>query len=315
MISVIMSAYNETESELRESIESILGQTYADLELIIVNDNPENELIGEIIGEYAKKDDRIIVIHNEKNIGLARSLNKAIQKSSGEYIARMDADDISVSTRLEDQMDYMLSNGMDFVSGNAILIDENGDELPDEKQSPIRQTKSLGRTLLYGCIVYHPSVLVKASILRELDGYRDIVPAEDYDLWLRIYERDYKMACMGARIIKYRVRSSSISRRNQYKQHLTAQYVLSLYKQRIETGEKDDFTPESFQNYLTKHGLNNPNKNETYQRAKHDYENLLEQLKSKNMIGFARAVVCAVWNSPLTVKMFINSVKMRLAVK
>ncbi len=105
LISVIMSTYNESVSELRESIESVLKQTYSNIEFIIVIDNPNNEELSAFI--YSFDDPRIRVIKNDRNIGLVNSLNKAICQSKGKYLARMDADDICEANRLKLQKDYL----------------------------------------------------------------------------------------------------------------------------------------------------------------------------------------------------------------
>ena len=102
-ISVILSAYNEEERWFRKAVESILNQSFKEFELILILDNPNNELLDKIIKEYKEKDSRIIYIKNEKNLGLVESLNRGIKASSGLYIARMDADDIAKPTRIEKQ--------------------------------------------------------------------------------------------------------------------------------------------------------------------------------------------------------------------
>jgi len=102
-ISVIMSVYNG-EKYLGEAIDSVLGQTFTDFDFIIVNDGSTDGSPG-IIQSY--RDERIRVINNEKNIGLTKSLNKAIKESGGEYIARQDADDISLPERFEEQVWFL----------------------------------------------------------------------------------------------------------------------------------------------------------------------------------------------------------------
>lgn len=100
-ISVIMSAYNESFDELNKSIDSIINQTYQNIEFIIVSDNPENKNIKMAV--QAANDQRIKFIENKENIGLVQSLNRAISKATGKFIARMDADDISRKNRLKDK--------------------------------------------------------------------------------------------------------------------------------------------------------------------------------------------------------------------
>ena len=127
-ISVIMACYNEEKEWVRESINSILGQSFDDFEYIIVLDNPNNKLLRDYLEEIKKIDDRIKLIINDKNEGLVSSLNKAIKYSTGEYIARMDSDDISMNNRLEIQYEYLENNPeISLISSKAIIINENGE--------------------------------------------------------------------------------------------------------------------------------------------------------------------------------------------
>ena len=129
LLSVLMSVYKEDTRYLREAIESILNQTYTDFEFVIVGDTPlsDRERVFGVIREYALKDRRIKFFPNENNIGLTKSLNVGLSHCSGKYIARMDADDISVSTRLEKQVVFMEANPKILASSAWFeFIDEEG---------------------------------------------------------------------------------------------------------------------------------------------------------------------------------------------
>ena len=129
MISVIMSTYKEDESQLRQSIESILNQNYQDFEFIIILDNSENEMHRRVISEYAKQDVRIRFFVNENNHGRTLALNRGLALAKGEYIAIMDADDISVLNRIEIQKKYLEDNHFDLIGGVSKMIDENGNDI------------------------------------------------------------------------------------------------------------------------------------------------------------------------------------------
>lgn len=124
-VSVIMSVYN-SEKYLEDSIKSILNQSFKDFEFIIVNDcSNDNSL--KIINKYKENDVRIRLINNSKKINLANSLNKCLKVAKGKYIARMDADDISIKNRLEIQYNFMEENEDIFLcGGSAIVINEYG---------------------------------------------------------------------------------------------------------------------------------------------------------------------------------------------
>ena len=123
-ISVLMSVYNESEHILRSSISSILEQSYTDFEFIIINDNPKNNEINKVL--MSVKDSRVKIINNPNNLGLVKSLNKGLEVASGEYIARMDADDIAVRDRLQKQLSYLEKNNCDIVGSSILCINEDG---------------------------------------------------------------------------------------------------------------------------------------------------------------------------------------------
>ncbi|UTY38146.1 glycosyltransferase [Allocoprobacillus halotolerans] len=124
MISVIMSVYNDAKY-LEKSIQSILNQTFKDFEFIICNDCSTDSSLS-IIQEFQKLDSRIKIINNSTNLGLAASLNKCIEISLGQYIARMDSDDISFKNRLEVEYNFLMEHQeYDVVGSKSITINEN----------------------------------------------------------------------------------------------------------------------------------------------------------------------------------------------
>ena len=110
LISVICCFYNEEIKYAQESIDSIIHQTYRNLEIILVLDNPGNTALKQLLAEYTANDNRITTIFNTCNIGLPQSLNKAIDHCTGDYIARMDGDDISELNRISSQLHFMTQN-------------------------------------------------------------------------------------------------------------------------------------------------------------------------------------------------------------
>lgn len=210
LVSVILPLYNEREDWIRLSISSILNQSYSKFELFLINDNPSNSAIAEIIQEYSKIDSRIISIINKENIGLPASLNKAILSSSGKYIARMDGDDISHPNRLERQVNFLEDNLDYSICGTfGITIDENG-----KKGKTIRLYSSneyLKSSLLFYSPFIHPSVLFRREFILNNLYDESFKTGQDSELWLRCAKHT-KYYNIPEKLIFYRIQAASITR-------------------------------------------------------------------------------------------------------
>ena len=223
-LSVIMGVYNvENMIMIEKAINSILSQTFSDFDFIICNDGSNNETIN-YIKELAKKDNRIRILTNEKNFGLAYSLNKCIENSSSEYIARMDADDISKKDRLEKEIKFLDENdNYAVVACNANLIDETG-KIWGKRSNPEIVKKE---DFLFNSPVIHPTVIMRKKALEDVNYYRvskETMRTEDYDLWMRLYEKGYKIytiqeclyyfredeQCLKRRKYKYRIDEAKV---------------------------------------------------------------------------------------------------------
>lgn len=229
LISVIMSTYNEEPDWIRDSIDSILNQTYKNLELIVVLDNPNNTMIKEILFKYQERDERIRLIQNKKNLGLVQSLNIALKYCKGKYIARMDADDISREDRISVEKEYLEKNKLDFVYTGMITIDEKGKQISewDKEELTYERIKKL---MKIRNISIHPTWFLKREIYINLGGYREVPYCEDYDFVLRALNFGYKIGKINENLLMYRVRYNSISRSNNFEQFLISQNILFLYK-------------------------------------------------------------------------------------
>lgn len=246
MISVLMCVYNERLDWIKQAVQSILNQTYKDFEYIIVIDNPmleQEKLI--FLQEMEKKDDRIVLCYNEENIGLMKSLNRGIELVHGEYIARMDADDISFPERLEKEIDYLEKNDFDMISAYRIDIDEEGEEICQNSGVFNNPDKHLR----YSNFIVHPLVLVKTEVMCALNGYRDFYNSEDYDMWLRILSAGYKIGILKEHLIYYRIRRSSMSLKNTLETFYITKYQQKLYKERVRKG-RDSFSEENLRKYI-----------------------------------------------------------------
>lgn len=205
-VTVLMSVYNG-ERYLSAAIDSILKQTFTDFEFLIINDGSSDNT-PKILKNY--KDARIKIINNQRNVGLTRSLNKGLHLAKGDYIARQDADDISLPERIQKQVDFMEENKNVVLLGTAIsLIDEDGNIMRDI-QYPISHFVIRKALKKHNCFC-HGSVMFKKQYVRDLGGYREVFKtAQDYDVWLRLSEK-HEVANLRDRVYQYRFNPSSVT--------------------------------------------------------------------------------------------------------
>jgi len=211
-VSVVMSVYN-AELYLEDAIESILNQTYKDFEFIIINDGSTDSSL-EIIKKYSKKDERIIVVSRD-NKGIVYSLNEGIRLAKGEYIARMDADDISLDFRFEQQLNFIKKNSLDICGGHYLLIDDEG-RINGLNVVPISH-EMCTLSLLFKVPFAHPSVMIRKRFLDENSleyGQSAYKIAEDLDLWLRMQKCGARFGNVDSVVLKYRILGESLSKAN-----------------------------------------------------------------------------------------------------
>ena len=207
-ISVVLSVYNGGEF-LTEAIESILNQTYKDFEFIIINDGSTDGSL-ELIREFEKQDSRIVLITRE-NKGLIASLNEGIEKSKGKYIARMDADDISLPNRFEVQLEFMEKNLNIGVCGSWIEVFGEGYKAKVVKVAP--NDEELRAMLIFTVPVMHPSVMMRKDLLDiyNLRYNEEYQSAEDYKMWLDC-AKFIKLANIEKVLLKYRILNTGMTR-------------------------------------------------------------------------------------------------------
>ncbi len=279
MISVVMSVYNERLDWLQMAVKSILDQTYTDFEYIIIIDNPQlNEASVSFLKEVSAKDSRVQLHFNEENIGLMRSLNVGLGLVHGEYIARMDADDISFPDRFEKELAFLTSNKYDMVSANRIDIDEEGNEISRAKH--IKNTPE--KHLPYNNFIVHPSVIVKTNVMKKLGGYREFYNSEDYDMWLRVLSAGYKIGILEDYVIYYRIRQTSMSLRNKLESYYITKYQQQLYWERVNTGS-DSFSVEHFKSYMATKDISIEN-NKKYCKFRDSMDKAISLFKSRNVL-------------------------------
>ncbi|MEW5746938.1 MAG: glycosyltransferase [Nitrospirota bacterium] len=230
-VSIVMSVYNG-ERHLREAVESILGQTFTGFEFIIVDD-ASRDRSREIVRSYT--DPRIVLLENERNQGITRSLNRALGQARGAYLSRQDADDISEPERLEVERDFLERRPeVGLVGTHAAFIDRAGRAFKVWRTPETHE--EIVKGMLYGNCFCHGSVMLRRSCLDAVGHYREEFRyTQDYDLWLRVSER---FATANIDRILYRMRRTpgTISRNRHEEQldfHLLAR---ELARERRRTG-------------------------------------------------------------------------------
>lgn len=222
-VSVAMPVFNGARF-LAEAISSILDQTWGDLELIVCDDGSTDGSL-DIARAFAARDSRVVVLETRHG-GIAAAMNRALAAARGEYFAPMDQDDVALPDRLDRQVAFMVGNPDVALVGSAMrLMDEDGQ--PGRKQ--MRPLVDVAGAMLVSCAVVHPASLMRTSAVRDVGGYRELVPfAEDYDLWLRLMER-FEIANMADVLLLKRIHGGAVTQdRGARAFHVVARTIVYL---------------------------------------------------------------------------------------
>lgn len=213
LVSVIMTNYNTPESFLREAIDSILNQTYDDFEFIIVDDASTDDSLS-VIEFYT--DDRIKILRNEQNIGLTKSLNRALSVCKGEFVARMDSDDISEPQRIEKQVQFLRSNPDVIVCGTwAKFIGDWQQAHTNEyirRTIPERDTFRVYQLFSNNPNIVHPTAMFNRSLMLKYSIHynEEYIYAQDYRMWISC-SRYGECSIVPEVLLRYRVHDRAIS--------------------------------------------------------------------------------------------------------
>ena len=242
LVSVIIPVYN-VEKFVEQAIVSIIKQTYKNLEIIVIDDG-SSDATYQIVADLAIQDPRIKLYKNERNLKIVKTLNRALSLAQGEYIARMDGDDISALDRIEKQVAFLESNpDYDLVGCSLILIDENGMEIG--RLIKLSDQELLMKLIKYGPLVAHIWV-AKQNVYTKLNGYRELSGAEDYDFLLRMTSAKLKYTNLEA-YFGYFVRSDRSGNTVNslgLRQKKIASYIYKLFVERQKAGV-DSFSEEN----------------------------------------------------------------------
>jgi len=225
-VSVIMSVYNG-ERYLREAVESILNQTFTDFEFIIIDDSSTDSTRA-ILASY--DDPRLVFVRNEANIGLTRSLNKGLSLARGKYVARQDADDVSLPQRLEKQMSYVVQHPQVVLLGTwCQFIDEAGNQ--QGRSCPPTSHQAILDYFATQNPFAHSSVLFRRAPVQEMGDYpTDYSYCQDFALWFQLSGR-YQVANLAEELVQIRIHRGQIHSRSADAIALSRWNALRVYRQ------------------------------------------------------------------------------------
>ena len=228
-ISVLMSVYKEPIEWLQESIDSILNQTFKDFEFIIILDNPNYNEAIQVVKDYANKDNRIVLLFNEQNMGLTKSLNKGLEIAQGEYIARMDADDISMPDRFQKQVKFMDNHPAVGVCGGWIKL------FGDREGVQIYPRENSNMCLFLDSPFAHPIVMIRYKVLLDnaICYNENCITSQDYNLWVDLFSVGVKFYNIQEPLLLYRYSDMQIMKTKSLIQIVTGKKIrhkaLSVY--------------------------------------------------------------------------------------
>jgi glycosyltransferase involved in cell wall biosynthesis len=209
LVTVVLPCYNAA-LYVEEAVRSIMCQTYSNLEILLIDDCSTDNTSA-ILLRLAQEDKRITIIRNEQNLKLVKTLNKGIDEAKGKFIARMDADDISLPERIEKQVEFMLLHPeVDLCGTNYSIIDGKGNKIEASVTMPLT-SKEIATALLFTCPIGHPTVLFKKDTIQNLGKYDEkMINIEDYELWLRVAANGL-IVNLPEPLLKYRWHGDNIS--------------------------------------------------------------------------------------------------------
>ena len=213
LVSVLLSTYNSEES-IGESIDSLLSQTYKNLE-ILISDDGSTDSTKEICKKFQLKDERVLFSSNKKNVGLTKSLNNLAQKASGSLIARQDADDISLPYRIEEQIQFMKTKKLDAVTSRSLVKQNNKKRPGISFYIPDKLLINRKNPFIHGTLI------IKKNVFQEI-GYYDerFYYAQDYKLFYDLLNKGYKVKTLNKALYilntENNISSENLERQNYY---------------------------------------------------------------------------------------------------
>lgn len=228
--SVLMSVYkNDKPDWVESSVESVVNQTLVPDEIVFLVDGPVGEDLNKKIDELSKKHKILKVFRNEQNIGLGLTMEKGITLCKNEIVARMDSDDIAVSTRFEEEMKFLLENNLDLVGSDVKEFIDTTSNVVSDKIVPHSEEEiaKYAKTRNPFC---HPTVMLRRSKVLEAGNYKDMKLCEDYYLWVRMLQSGCKCQNINKPLVFMRVSKDLYARRGGLKYYKSQKQLLKYMR-------------------------------------------------------------------------------------
>lgn len=223
-ISVLMGIYN-CASTLQEALDSLYAQTFQDFEIILCDDGSQDETYA-VAERNAKEHNNVILVKNEKNMGLNFTLNHCLEYANTEYVARMDGDDISLPTRFEKEIKFLDEHPeYGVVSTPMEYFDENGVFMTGKGRGEVKK-----KSFIHGTPLCHAPCMAKTTVIKSVGGYsvdKKLLRVEDYHLWFKVFAAGHKLYMMDEPLYKMRDDRNAIARRN-WMTHRNLHYVMKI---------------------------------------------------------------------------------------
>lgn len=240
-VSVLLNVYND-EKYLSQCIESVLNQSFGDLELVVVNDGSTDSTL-DIVRSYMAQDARIVLVDLEANVGRARAINIALEHATGEFIAKLDGDDYFYPDKLHRQVEYLQRHGDCFLVACGVdMVDENSRRMLTVK--PLKSSQAIAERLLKKNTLFHSTIVFRRAGIK----YREkFLYSQDYDLYLQILAQGERIDALQDVLAGYRVQTASVSFTRMGHQKLFANKAREMYHDAM-AGKPDSygsFDPQS----------------------------------------------------------------------
>lgn len=306
IVSIIMAVFDEDIEIFETAVNSLINDNLdIGVEIVIGLDNYSSkapELHRYLVSLSKKHESLIKFFCNEENLGLANTLNKAFEMSSGQYIARMDADDISIKDRIIKQYKYLVNNNFDFVFCDALFFDSIHGPLLTKRFNYYKiSDKYLNPSLLNFDYAYHTSWFLKREIFDSIGYYRNLEVSQDYDFLLRVIKNNYKIGFLREPLVKIRIRNGSITNSRSYKQFVVTSILHKYFALNYLFSEKKFNELKSVLKSVKTQDETAVNK-------------IMEIFKSKNMSFLSRfkTILLTITKNPKTISFILFKLKLKI---